>query len=610
MTQNAVSTLEVNSPPAKTTFWFLLAAGATFTVGSFLSLWLNGPKEFSLLWPTNGLLLGFLLLSPKRSWIALFALNFLSSFFLHWTFHFTLHQSVIFSAANLLEVAIAILPLRNIKPEQANLSLTPQLIPFVSMSMLAPAISGAFVIALSGGFLPQVSKFVFFRAWWVGDGLGLLLMTPLVLMTVRRETLKHFQLKELPLTLLLLALASGPNLMLTTPQRIPRVFLDFPILVFVTFRLGLFGAAVSALLMDIPLTHFALNASGMFGANAFHNKVTRLLILQAYLLIQLAMVYLIASTLTRQKQLREQLRKSEERYRTLADNSWDVILQMDAEGKCTYVSPSLEDSLGRKPEDLIHQLACTLVHPEDKPIADSMMEDLRAGAERKRIEIRMEHQDGGYRWMELKCRSVRDNQSGETKEVVAVARDVTSRVMRDMELTAAVQHAENLALTDELTGLGNRRGFEDTLERLWNASVEEGAMMAVLMIDADNFKDFNDTHGHLAGDECLRRLGRLIAQCVRRPTDYAARYGGEEFAVILPNSDLHMAEAIAERIRFSIASSEILLQGKRAIPTTVSIGISGRTATKERSPRELIRNADAALYDAKRAGRNCTRARQ
>ncbi len=609
MTQNAAPTLESKTLAAKTTFWFWLGAGVLFTVASFLSLWLNGPKEFSLLWPSNGLLLGLLLLSSRRRWASLFALNFLSSFFLHQYFHFTLYQSVVFSLANLLEVAIAIFPLRNVNPEQADLTRAKQLIPFVSMSLLAPAISGAFVIAFSVGFLPQISSLVLFRAWYIGDGLGLLLMAPLVLMTVRRETLKHFHPKQLPFTLLTLALASAPNLLLSSPQRIPLLFLNFPILVFVTFRLGLFGAGASALLMDIPLTHFAMDASGMFGANAFHDKVTRLLILQAYLLVQLVMAYLIATTLTRQQQLREQLSKSEERYRTLADNSWDVILQMDAEGRCTYISPSLEDSLGHKPEDLMHKLACTLVHPEDKPIADSMMDALRAGAERQRVEIRMEHLDGGYRWMELKCRSVRDKHSGETKEVVAVARDVTSRVVRDIELTAAVQHAETLALTDELTELGNRRGFEETLERVWNTSVEDGAMMAVLMIDADNFKDFNDTHGHMAGDECLRRLGRLIAQCVRRPTDYAARYGGEEFAVILPKSDLHMAEAIAERIRFSIASSEILLQGKRSIPTTVSIGISGLTATKERSPRELIRSADAALYDAKRAGRNCIRTR-
>ena len=609
MAENESSMLPVKLTEERSKNWLLVLAGVLFAAGSLLSLWLNGPKEFSLLWPSNGLLLGFLLLSPKRSWSALFALNFLSSFLVHCFFHFTLYQSIIVSAGNVLEVAIAIFPLRNIKPERANLTLPLQMIPFVLISLIAPAASGVFVIAFSGHFLPQVSALVFFSVWWLGDSLGLLMMTPLVLMTVRRESIEHFRPRQLPFTLLTLAAAMTPNLLLTTPQRIPLLFLDFPLLVLVTFRLGLFGAAVSALLMDISLTRFAMDASGMFGTNAFHDKATRLMILQAYLLIQLAMVYLIAKALSRQRYLQEQVLKSEERYRTLADNSWDMILQMNAEGQCIYVSPSVEESLGRKPDELINQLACVWVHPEDIERADAMMEALRGGAERQRIEIRMEHQDGSYRWMELKARAVRDNISGETREVVAVARDVTARVMRDMELTEAVKRAESLALTDELTGLGNRRGFEDTLDRLWNASVEQGAMMTVLMIDADNFKEFNDIHGHLAGDECLRRVARLIAHCVRRPTDYAARYGGEEFSVILPNSDIHMAEAIAERIRFSIANSEIMIQGKKATPTTVSIGIAGRTAAKEQSPRELIRSADAALYDAKRSGRNCIRIR-
>ena len=588
---------------------FLLIAGVLFLVSSLLSLWMNGPERFSLFWPTNGILLGFLLISPRRRWASLFALQFLVSFLVHILFYTSIYEYFLFSIANSLEVAVAVFPLRNIPPEQANLTRPRQLIAFLTMSVLAPVVSGIVVVTGLGFLHSGIDRGAFFRSWWMGDSLGLFLITPLLLLTVRAETQEHFRPRRLPATLLTLLVAAAPNFLLNSAQRLPLMFLDFPLLVFVAFRLGLFGAAIGALLMVIPVTHFAMSASGMFGANVFHDKQTRILILQGYLMIQLVMVYLISLALMRQKQLREDLKKSEERYRNLADNSWDVILQTDADGRCIYVSPSIQDALNRSADQMIGELACNYVHPEDKPRADEMMDALRAGAERQLIQIRMEHQDGGYRWMELKARAVREGSTGEMREVVSIARDVTARVLRDLELTAAVRRAEGLALTDELTSLGNRRGFEETLERVWNKAVAEGSSMAVLMIDADNFKALNDLHGHLAGDECLQRLSRLIRQCVRRPTDYAARYGGEEFAVILPGSDLDTAESIAERIRFSVANSDLLRAGFQGASITVSIGVAQRSAISSHSPRELIRAADAALYDAKRAGKNCIRCR-
>ena len=587
----------------------MIIAGLLFLIASAVSLWLNGPEGFSLFWPTNGLLLGFLLISPKYQWRLLFALQFVVSLIVHLFFYPSLILCLLFSLANVAEVGVAVFPLRRVLPRRANLTHPSQLVPFIGMCLFAPLVSGLGIIATGGISQASLRSPYFLRSWWMGDSLGLFLMTPLVLMTIRAETLEHFHPRRIPATLLTLALAATPNFLLNSPQRIPLLFLDFPLLVFVTFRLGLFGAALGAMFMAIPLTHYALDASGMFGVNAFHEKTTRLFILQGYLMIQLAMVYLISLSLMRQKKLRDDLQKSEERYRNLADNSWDVILQMDAAGRCSYVSPSIQDALNRKPEEIIGELACTYVHPEDKERADEMMQALRDGAERQLIQIRMEHQDGGYRWMELKARAVRDEVGDEMREVVAIVRDVTARVMRDQELAAAVQRAENLALTDELTSLGNRRGFEEVLERVWGKTVEEGSVMAVLMIDADNFKTFNDMHGHLAGDECLRRLARLISQCIRRPTDYAARYGGEEFAVILPGADMHTAESIAERIRFSVANSEILRGSLQNHAMTVSIGVAQRVAASGHSPRELIRAADAALYDAKRAGRNCIRSR-
>ena len=108
------------------------------------------------------------------------------------------------------------------------------------------------------------------------------------------------------------------------------------------------------------------------------------------------------------------------------------------------------------------------------------------------------------------------------------------------------------AVTDELTGLANRRCFDQILQLEWQRAARSNTPLALLMIDLDNFKAFNDQHGHWKADEMLREFGRLLKSCVGRPGDVAARYGGEEFAVILPDTDAKSASVVAERIRISV----------------------------------------------------------
>ena len=157
-----------------------------------------------------------------------------------------------------------------------------------------------------------------------------------------------------------------------------------------------------------------------------------------------------------------------------------------------------------------------------------------------------------------------------------------------------------LAETDGLTGLSNRRRFDDDLEREWERSLRQRTPVALLMIDADNFKAYNDNLGHQAGDNVLSAIATCINDHVRRSGDCAARYGGEEFAVILPNLGLSEARIVAERIRKSV---EILTTDKAAV-ATVSIGIASAIPASSHKATDLIAAADAALYEAKRTGRN------
>jgi diguanylate cyclase (GGDEF)-like protein len=185
---------------------------------------------------------------------------------------------------------------------------------------------------------------------------------------------------------------------------------------------------------------------------------------------------------------------------------------------------------------------------------------------------------------------------GNLEAVVQTLRDMTD------EKTAQIA-LEQLATRDGLTGLANRRCFDDTLAAEWSRAMRQRQPLSLLMVDVDNFKAYNDAHGHLGGDECLKRIAAAVASEMRA-NDLVARYGGEEFAVILPNQSLRGAAIVAERIRRRVERLGVpdgKMPGKLV---TVSIGAATAFAAPDTVPAQLVATADAALYRAKHMGRN------
>ena len=175
---------------------------------------------------------------------------------------------------------------------------------------------------------------------------------------------------------------------------------------------------------------------------------------------------------------------------------------------------------------------------------------------------------------------------------------------RTNQLEEANRRLEELSFLDGLTEVANRRQFEQILDLEWRRAVRSGSPLSLILADIDHFKAFNDNHGHQAGDRCLRDVATLLDSIVQRAGDQVARYGGEEFAAMLPETDAEGAENIAERMRRAVESLET--GGGRV---TVSIGVATTVAGETRSAESLVAAADAALYEAKRAGRNTVRAR-
>jgi diguanylate cyclase (GGDEF)-like protein len=173
---------------------------------------------------------------------------------------------------------------------------------------------------------------------------------------------------------------------------------------------------------------------------------------------------------------------------------------------------------------------------------------------------------------------------------------------QDMEVVN--QHLETLVATDALTGVANRRAFDLALAREWRRSARGHEPIALLLLDVDHFKAYNDTYGHQAGDECLRLVATAVAAAVRRPADVVARYGGEEFAVILPETYLKNAGAIAEVILASVEAAAIPHEKSAYGHVTVSVGAAAVVPVADRPFTDLTALADDALYTAKRRGRN------
>lgn len=193
-----------------------------------------------------------------------------------------------------------------------------------------------------------------------------------------------------------------------------------------------------------------------------------------------------------------------------------------------------------------------------------------------------------------------------------VERDAAYRALSEnqQKLMEMNEVLRRLSEVDGLTGLNNRRYLDSFLDHEWPRAARERSAFSVLMIDVDYFKFYNDTYGHLAGDEVLKAVAGVVRGCARRPADVAARYGGEEFALVLPATDLEGARIVSEQICTEVHALDI--PNERAASGRVTVSVGGATAMPApgTSYKPLLEVADAALYEAKRAGKNRAMHRQ
>lgn len=295
------------------------------------------------------------------------------------------------------------------------------------------------------------------------------------------------------------------------------------------------------------------------------------------------------------------LRDSRERLQLaldLTDSSRDALFIFDLQQReLLHMNRATYSALGYSAEDFRH-----LLRDDPERLIPGFFAWIQLVQQAHRLNLsmifqrEMQRHDGSLQPAEINTQLIHQ---GERDYLIAVARDNSERLQLEAQL-------QKLSQQDGLTGLFNRRFFDRQLQSEWRRLRRADAPLAVLMLDVDHFKRFNDCLGHLAGDDALRRVASCLQECLQREGDVACRFGGEEFVIILTDTGLEGASHVAARVHQRVAELAIAHPAAELGRLTVSIGLAIATPGQDAEPDELIAQADRALYAAKHKGRNQT----
>jgi diguanylate cyclase (GGDEF)-like protein/PAS domain S-box-containing protein/hemerythrin-like metal-binding protein len=313
----------------------------------------------------------------------------------------------------------------------------------------------------------------------------------------------------------------------------------------------------------------------------------------------------LKKSIEQNRKVTDALRESEALHRATLQASPDAIAVTDLEGRIRSVSPSTLNMFGfNDEEELIGRTMVDLLVPEESERATSNVTLMFQGINVGPAEYRVVRADGREFVLEVNAEFIL-NAGGEAFSMVFIGRDVTERRRAKTALEESNRMLESLSITDALTGLANRRRFDEVMAQEHARHIRSKAYFSLIIIDIDHFKAFNDSYGHVNGDSCLQQVAEVIFGSAVRAADLTARYGGEEFACILPETDLNGALAIAEKMRKGIMGLAIPhCDSKTADCVTASLGVITLKCTSEISAKSIVEHADRLLYKAKSGGRN------
>ncbi|WP_342131409.1 sensor domain-containing diguanylate cyclase [Hydrogenophaga sp. OTU3427] len=594
--------------------------GATGWVSVHFTVVDNGP---SMLWLPNGVMLAALLMSPRRHWLAYVALLLPLELWVDWD-SYSLRQSLGFAGANALEVLLAAWTLRRICGPAFSLHRLAHIGWFVVAGpVLSSGLAALLGTELYGTHPSGLGWGGHWLVWWLGDSLGLLVLTPLLVdLWGPRATQDHARLLRStswwPATAILLVMNGlvfgQARVGLHSP--VLSAVLVLPAVAWIALRHGPVGGAWASLWTAVIAIALTGQSAGPYAAVG---SVTGGLLLQEYLLVMsmasLGLGALLAEVRRRERTLRV--------FQRAVESLDDGIVIADArqpDQPVIYVNQKFEASTGYAPSEVLGR-NCRFLSGSDR--AQPGLAQLRDALQREmpvQVLLRNYRKNGEMFWNQLTLAPVVSPHNGVT-HFVGVQHDITElKRTQDALLTAKealeahnreleervlerTQALELLSTTDALTGTRNRRHLMEQATREMARAQRYGRPLSCLLFDIDHFKRINDNHGHAAGDRMLVALCQTV-QAMLRPADTLARFGGEEFVVLLPDTDAEHARQAAERLREQVEQTEVPVPGEASpLRLTISVGVATLSVLNA-DVDALFRAADAAMYRAKTGGRN------
>ena len=298
------------------------------------------------------------------------------------------------------------------------------------------------------------------------------------------------------------------------------------------------------------------------------------------------------------------LRSSEAQLQAIISTAGVAIITADGQGQIRSANPAAERLFGRSAAELLSSSLAELVDELERPRLAELLQRLgEAGAALSQsLELCARHSSGQALTLQLNLAKVL---GGERPTLVCALGDLTERKRFELDLRHANEQLLRLSTTDALTELANRRLLMQRLDEEWRRAQRSGEPLALLLVDVDHFKLYNDHYGHQAGDACLRRIAEVLKLSANRSTDLVARYGGEEFVLLLANTGSEGAQEVAQRCRSLLEASALEHAISPIAPhVTLSIGLVSGTPQTGMSAQQWLASADLALYQAKAQGRN------
>lgn len=576
---------------------FALRLAACFVWITVATGFSGGVSQGYLIWVANGVLLAYLLLAPRRRWPAYLAAGLAAHIAGSALIHTPWRVTLLVTPVDLGEVILAALLLHKSPRQIPRFTQRAYLLRFLLYGVLTAPVAAAGLFALAASLFLHAAPVPAFLSWAATDSLGVCVVTPACVAVFHARLRGSLCSARNWAHLLPIAAAACA---VFAQNGMPLPFILYPLLIMVLLRLGIGWASLSVMMIAAIGGWFTVHGMGPFAASPMLRPFQSSILLQLFIATAMVVLYSLSVVLDNLRSAEARLSEIALRHALVTENSRDIILLADFDGRPRYISSAVRTLTGWGPEETMQRGFADVIHPEDLPRVQELVAMLRQGAEASAIEYRVRRRSGGYLWVEGNMRVF----AGPRPGILQIVRDITERKLAEKRLRDAYRAVEIMAVTDALTGLANRRQFDHCLDREWRRCLRERAPLSLLLIDVDHFKAYNDRYGHLSGDTCLRRVAEATQQIVVRASDLVARFGGEEFAVILPNTANPGALDLAVEICDGISAQNLQHQDNPMGVVTVSVGCATLTPQLGESSLALIELADRALYQAKNDGRN------